>query len=92
MKINEIIGKYCKKDFFDVYFILNELQISPQKCINFFIKKYGQYNPLIIYKAMIFFDDADKESELKLYIKIKWEDVKKFFINQFGKLAFNHLR
>lgn len=86
MKINAIIGRGSKKDFYDIYFILKKLKLSHKKCVDLFIKKFGAYNPFVIYKSMVFFDDAEKEPDLKLYKKIKWEIIKKFFIKKFGNI------
>jgi len=86
MKINAIINRGSRKDFTDVYFIMKELSISPEKCIELFQTKYGSCNPLVIHKAMTYFIDADKEPELKMLKPVRWEDIKKFFITTFTKI------
>ena len=84
MKINAIIGRGSKRDFIDVFFIMKELSLSAEDCIRLFNKKFGDYNPLIIYKAMSYFKDADEEPELKMIKKIDWEEIKKFFRKEFS--------
>jgi len=86
MKINAIINRGSRKDFTDVYFIMKELSISPEKCIELFQAKYGRCNPLVVHKAMTYFIDADKEPELKMLKPVRWEDIKKFFITTFTKI------
>jgi hypothetical protein len=86
MKINAIINRGSRKDFTDVYFIMKELSISPEKCIELFQTKYGPCNPLVIHKAMTYFQDADKEPELTMLKSVKWENIKKFFVITFSKL------
>lgn len=66
MKINAIVGRGSKRDFIDVFFIMKNLKLHAEKCIEMFRKKFGNYNPLIIYKAMNYFEDADKEPEVKM--------------------------
>ncbi len=85
MKTLVIIQRGSKKDFVDAYFIMNELKIKPQQLIELFSKKYGKINSLIIHKAFTFFEDADKEGELKMIKQISWNEIKKFFIKNFGK-------
>ena len=87
MKINAIIGRGSRKDFTEVYFILQELHLSPRQCINIFKKKYGNYNPSIICKAMTYFVDADNEPELKLIKKVTWDSIKKYFIASYINLG-----
>jgi len=84
MKINAIIKRGSKRDFIDVFFIMKELSLSAEDCIRLFNKKFGDYNPLIIYKAMSYFKDADEEPELKMIKKIDWEEIKKFFRKEFS--------
>jgi hypothetical protein len=86
MKINAIINRGSRKDFTDVYFIMKELSISPEKCIELFQTKYGRCNPLVIHKAMTYFIDADKEPELRMLKSVSWRDIKKFFITTFTKI------
>jgi len=85
MKVLAIIQRGSKKDFVDAYFIMNEIKIKPQQLIEMFSKKYGKINSLIIHKALTFFEDADKELELKMIKKVSWNEIKKFFIENFGK-------
>lgn len=86
MKMNAIINRGSRKDFADVYFIMRELSLTKEKCIELFLSKFGSYNPLIIHKAMTYFTDADNEPEIKMVKPVKWEDMKKFFIRTFARL------
>ncbi len=86
MKINAIINRGSRKDFTDVYFIIQELSLSPKKCIKLFQSKYGAYNPLVIHKAMSYFVDADNEPKLKMLKPVRWEDIKKFMLKTFTNI------
>ena len=85
MKISAIINRGSKKDFTDAYFILQHLIYPPSVCIDLFQKKYGQYNPFVIHKALTYFADADNEPDLKMIQPIKWNQIKKFFLTEFSK-------
>ncbi|WP_162138249.1 nucleotidyl transferase AbiEii/AbiGii toxin family protein [Thermodesulfobacterium thermophilum] len=83
MKTSAILQRGSKKDFVDVYFILKELKINCEQLIRIFQQKYGNFNPLIIKKVLTYFEDADKEGELKMIKKISWDKIKKYFIKEF---------
>ncbi|MDI1471666.1 MAG: nucleotidyl transferase AbiEii/AbiGii toxin family protein [Thermodesulfovibrio sp.] len=86
MKVLSIIQRGSKKDFVDLYFIINTLNLSINDLIKLFTKKYGKFNPLIIHKALVFFDDADNEPDLMMIKKTDWSKIKKYFMFHFGKL------
>ena len=83
MKINALINRGSRKDFTDVYFIMKEFHLTAAQCIKLFREKYGDYNPLIIHKALTFFEDAENEPELKMLKPVDWEEIKKFFLKEF---------
>ncbi|MBF0328858.1 MAG: nucleotidyl transferase AbiEii/AbiGii toxin family protein [Nitrospirae bacterium] len=85
MKMIAIIQRGTKRDFADLYFIL---QTTPfYKIANHTVKRFGKerVNPIHIGKALVYFSDADSNPD-PVYIerKIKWETIKKFF-KQYAK-------
>jgi len=86
MKINAIVGRGSRKDFTDLYFIIQEKKISPEKCIELYREKFGDYNPFILRKALAFFTDADNEPALKMLKAVRWETVRKYFQKNFVKI------
>lgn len=83
MKISAILQRGSKKDFVDVYFILKELKMNSEQLIQIFQQKYGNFNPLIIKKALTYFEGADKEGELRMIKSISWDKIKEYFIKKF---------
>ncbi len=81
-----MIGRGSRKDFIDIYFIMKEMGLDSEDVLELFQRKFGKYNTLIIKKALTYFEDAEKEPEIELIKKINWEDIKKFFIKEFGKI------
>ena len=78
MKSIAIIQRGSKKDFFDLCFLMKlhnwELSYLSEKCK----EKYGGlFNPDIFLKALVFFDDAEKEKIPE--IEDDWESIKKYF-------------
>ncbi len=77
MKINAVLKRAVKKDFWDIAELLKKYSI--QELINWYEKKYPSQQLLIsIPQAITYFEDAE-ESEDPLSLKGQtWESVKKF--------------
>jgi len=86
MKVNAIIGRGSRKDFTDLYFIMKKQRLSGRECLNLFREKFGDYNPLILQKALTYFDDAEGEPQLNMLKQVQWDDIKTFFKDNFVKL------
>lgn len=86
MKVLSVIQRGSKKDFVDLYFIIRKLRLSANDLIKLFTKKYGKFNPLIIQKALVFFEDANNEPDLIMIKKTDWSKIKQYFMFNFGKL------
>ncbi|MEO0159528.1 MAG: nucleotidyl transferase AbiEii/AbiGii toxin family protein [candidate division WOR-3 bacterium] len=86
MKVNAIISRGSRKDFIDSYFIMKALKLNGNKVINFFKKKFGDYDEMLIKKAFTYFEDAEKEPDFPTIKKVSWTKVKNFFIREFAKI------
>ena len=77
MKLNAILGRGKKKDFWDLYELLHHYSLK--ETIRFHETKFPEQNLLItIPQAITYFDDAE-ESEDPISLKGQiWETVKKF--------------
>lgn len=77
MKLNAIIGRGKKKDFWDLYELLHHYPL--QDMIRFHETKFPEQNLLItIPQAIVYFDDAE-ESEEPVSLKGQtWPSVKKY--------------
>ncbi len=81
MKIIAISQRGAKRDFFDLYFILQTIPFW--KIAENMTKRFGhdRINPLHIGKSLVFFDDAEADPDPN-FIDLKnptWNNVKKFF-------------
>jgi hypothetical protein len=76
MKINAILGRGTKKDFFDIYELLHHFSLD--QMITFYQEKFPRQMLLIsIPQALIYFADAE-ESEDPVCLKGQsWEEVKR---------------
>lgn len=82
MKLAAIVQRGTKRDFIDIYFLIKELGLD--KMFRLLQEKYPWYkdNPLIVYRALNYFSDAEKENIEERGIKVfekdfSWEKAKR---------------
>ena len=74
MKVNAVMGRGTKKDFIDVYFLLQ--QFSFEELIRMYLTKYtdgSEYRALL---SMTYFVDADPQPMPYMFEYVDWEAVK----------------
>jgi len=82
MKIIAMIQRGAKRDYIDLYFILQDIPFS--KIAANMISRYGadRVNPVMIGKALVFFKDADSDPDPAYLGKRKdWTAIKKYLTN-----------
>ena len=81
MKLEAIAGRGSKKDFVDLFFLLQ--QYTLEEIFSFHTQKYGaglsnQYHHL---KSLVYFADAESEAMPLMQQSIKWNDIKNQIIS-----------
>ena len=86
MKLEAISGRGSKKDFIDLYFLLQEFSLS--KLFEKYPFKYGIEisNHYHLLKSLTYFEDAEHEPMPKMFEKILWEQVKKHIIDEIKRV------
>jgi len=79
MKCAAISGRGKRKDFYDLYEILQRHSLDD--ILHFYNKKYQDGNEFIVLRSINYFADAEEDEDPELYKNQSWEDVKRF-INQ----------
>lgn len=74
MKINAIEGRGSKKDFIDIYFLLQHY--SMQEILGFYAKKYPEYSIFRALMSMTYFEDAENQFMPKMFVNIEWKEIK----------------
>ncbi|MBQ0154329.1 MAG: nucleotidyl transferase AbiEii/AbiGii toxin family protein [Bacteroidales bacterium] len=74
MKINAIIGRGTRKDFVDLYVLLQHWSLK--EIMTFYHTKYPDYSEYRALLSLTYFDDADQQSMPIMFIPDKWEDMK----------------
>ena len=80
MKLNAIAGRGSKKDFIDLYFILQRFTLN--EVISFYNEKYPDGSIFMVLKSLSYFEDADLELSPKMYIDVQWDEIKAFISEQ----------
>ena len=77
MKLDAIASRGTYKDFFDIYFLLQEYSI--EDLLSFLRKKFTgiEYNEAHLLKSLTYFEDVKRGEMPKMIIKVSWEEVKK---------------
>ncbi len=85
MKLGAIAGRGKKRDFIDLYFLME--YFSLREILGFYQIKYPDGNSFLILKSLTYFEDADLENDLNLLIPVDWEKVKKRIKNETNQLG-----
>ena len=81
MKMVAIGGRGAKKDFFDLYNIIEKCNITVDELVNGLMQKCGDnINYVNIIMGLSYFEDAEDEILPNTFVEYNWEDIKKFFI------------
>ena len=84
MKLNAIAGRGSKKDFIDLYFLLNEFSL--EDIVSFYEKKYKDGSVFMVQKSLTYFEDADAQQQPKMFKDFNWETCKQKIIEEVLKL------
>lgn len=79
MKLNAISGRGSKKDFIDLYVLLETFSLS--EMMGFYKKKYHDGTEFLVLKSLTYFEDADEEVMPVMLIKDTWEEIKKKIVS-----------
>ena len=82
MKVVAIGGRGSKKDFFDLYNIMNKSNITVDELAKGLVQKCGtNVNFANVIMGLSYFEDAEQEILPRTFVEYDWEEIKKFFIN-----------
>lgn len=86
-KLHVILDRGARRDFFDLYVVLQRQQIGIAGCLRAIRTVYRQdVNDSLLLRALTYFDDADREAPLPGEGDRDWERVKDFFLTRVGQL------
>ena len=81
MKLNAICGRGSKKDFYDIYSLLQ--LYSLKELMHFYDTKFQSDNSWMALRSMQYFEDADTQEEPELIKSFpEWTKIKQFLIEK----------
>lgn len=83
MKLAAITGRGRKRDFVDLYFILNYFSFS--ELLSMYQEKYYDGSLQLVLKSISYFEDANKDKDPILFGKTTWVHIKNDIQTQFLK-------
>jgi len=90
-KIGAISSRGTKRDFIDLYYLLQSGKVGNlEKCLTFYEKRFGNLSAMRfhILKSLTYFEDADQEKDPKMLVKdYSWREIKKYFSAEVKKLV-----
>lgn len=78
MKVNAIMGRGTRKDFIDLYALLQRYSLA--EIMGFYQHKYPEFSEYRALLSMTYFDDAEMQDLPIMFIDTPWETMKKVII------------
>lgn len=87
MKIIAISQRGKKRDFFDLYWICQNIS-SLSNIMSRVSRQYSiNQNPVHILKSLVYFEDAESDPEPEINFDANWKKVKNFFLKEIPIIA-----
>lgn len=83
MKVNAIAGRGSKKDFIDMYFLLQHYSLSD--IISFYEEKYPESSVFRALMSLTYFEDAEEQIMPKMFSETSWDTIKEHIIKTVSK-------
>ena len=83
MKVNAIEGRGTRKDFVDIYFLLQHYSLDD--ILGFYQEKYPEHSVFRALMSLTYFEDAEKQMMPKMFSKVTWDEMKAYIIKEVEK-------
>lgn len=87
MKLAAISGRGTKKNFIDLYFLLQYFSLS--EIFSFYNQKFNDGSKFLVIKSLSYFEDANEDEDPLMLHSITWEEIKEFIKNELRKYLKN---
>lgn len=74
MKIAAITQRGSRKDFIDLYLLLNTFSLN--QILQFYDSKFSDGNRFLALRSLVFFEDAEREPMPKMFLEVSWDSIK----------------
>lgn len=84
MKLNAITGRGSKKDFIDLFFLMNIFSLK--EMLDFYAEKYPNNSFFMVAKSLTYFADAELQQMPMMLQEASWDEIKKRICLEVEKL------
>jgi len=74
MKVNAILGRGSRKDFVDIYFLIQHYGL--EQVMQFYKAKYPEYSEYRAMLSLTYFEDAEQNPMPEMFVNVSWEKIK----------------
>jgi len=74
MKLAAITGRGSRKDFIDLYFLLQKFTLK--EILKMYSSKYFDGSEYLVLKSLTYFEDAEKDADTDMIADASWKEVK----------------
>jgi hypothetical protein len=82
MKLDALISRGSRKDFYDLYFIAQHISLPALLQLGQTKYPYARDFELMAVESLVLFENADRDIEPTLLVEVAWAEVRQFFIEQ----------
>lgn len=90
MKINAVMGRGSRKDFTDIYMLLQHFSLD--EIMDFYKKKYPEHSEFRALLSLTYFEDAEIQPMPDMFINVKWDEMKRCITEAVENYNTIHLR
>lgn len=87
MKLDALISRAARKDFYDLYFIAQTTSLEELLALGQQKYRYARDFEVEAVRSLVFFVNAEKDVEPEMLEPVLWETVKDFFRNEAKRLG-----
>lgn len=80
MKLSAVTGRGTRKDFIDIYFLLE--QFGMQEMMDYYMLKYADGSLFMVLKSLTYFEDAELDPEPHMLKSVDWNALKSFITKE----------
>ena len=88
MKLSAVTTRGAKKDFYDIYFLLNSYSLAD--LFELFQRKYPKIETFHVLKSLTYFEDADTEPSPQLLEPVTWQAAKERIVRAAREMDLPH--
>jgi predicted nucleotidyltransferase component of viral defense system len=78
MKLSAITGRGSRKDFIDLFFLLQKNSLK--ELLGFYRQKYFDGSEYLVLKSLTYFEDAETDPDIEMLVKVSWPEVKHYIL------------